>query len=77
VVTDGEVEARAIALARDLAAGPQQAIEFIKEAVLEGMGLPLEQGLLLERKSFQLLFASADKTNGIRARLDRKEPRFG
>lgn len=77
VVRDGEVEARAIALACDLTAGPQQAIEFIKEAVLEGMGLPLEQGLQLERKSFQLLFASADKTSGIQARLDRKEPRFG
>jgi enoyl-CoA hydratase len=77
VVADGEVEVRAIALACDLAGGPQQAIEFIKEAVLEGMNLSLEQGLQLERKSFQLLFASADKAIGIRARLDREEPRFG
>ncbi len=76
VVADGEVEGRAVALACGLAGGPQQAIEFIKEAVLAGMDLPLEQGLQLERKSFQLLFASADKASGIHARLDRKEPRF-
>ena len=76
LVADAEVEPRAITLASGLARGPQQAIAFIKEAVLEGMNLPLEQGLQLERKSFQLLFASADKQRGIAARIAREEPRF-
>jgi enoyl-CoA hydratase/carnithine racemase len=76
IVADAQVEARALALACGLASGPQQALEFIKEAVAEGMNLPLDQGLQLERKSFQLLFGSADKRIGIQARLDRNEPQF-
>jgi len=77
VLHDAEVETRALALAAQLAQGPQQALQFIKEAVIEGMNLPLQQGLQLERKSFQLLFATADKTEGIRARLDKRAAVFG
>lgn len=76
VVPDAEVETRALALAQQMAEGPQQALQFIKEAVLQGMHLPLEQGLQFERKSFQLLFATADKTEGIRARLEKRAPQF-
>ncbi|WP_077033363.1 enoyl-CoA hydratase-related protein [Pelomonas sp. KK5] len=76
VVADEQVEARALEIAGQLARGPQQAIEFIKEAVIGGMNLPLDQGLQLERKSFQLLFASPDKRTGIQARLDRRTPSF-
>ena len=76
VVEDAEVATRAMNLARHLSSGPQQALQFIKEAVLEGMNLPLTQGLLMERKSFQLLFATGDKTEGIRARLDKRKPVF-
>lgn len=65
VVPDAEVEARVLALAGQLAQGPQQAIRFIKEAVLQSMHLPLDQGLQFERKSFQLLFDTTDKTEGM------------
>ncbi|WP_394790692.1 enoyl-CoA hydratase-related protein [Rhodoferax sp.] len=76
VLPDDQVEARALALAQQLAAGPQQALRFIKEAVLQGMQLPLEQGLQFERKSFQLLFATENKTEGIRARLEKRAAQF-
>lgn len=77
VAPDAQVEPRAVALAAQLARGPQQALQFIKEAVIGGMNLPLDQGLQLERKSFQLLFATADKSEGIRARLDKRPAKFG
>lgn len=77
VVPDAEVEPRALALAVQMAKGPQQALQFIKEAVVDGMNLPLDQGLQLERKSFQLLFATTDKIEGIRARLEKRPPKFG
>jgi enoyl-CoA hydratase len=77
VVPDAEVEARAQQLAQQLAALPTMSLQFIKEAVIEGMNLPLDQGLQFERKSFQLLFSTADKTEGIRARLEKRQPRFG
>ncbi|MBI3368105.1 MAG: enoyl-CoA hydratase/isomerase family protein [Burkholderiales bacterium] len=76
VVPDAQVEPRALALARQLAQGPQQALQFIKEAVIGGMNVPLEQGLQMERKSFQLLFATGDKAEGIRARLEKRPARF-
>ena len=77
VVPDDEVEPRALALACDMAALAPLALRYIKEAVIGGMNLPLDQGLQLERKSFQLLFATPDKTEGIRARIDKRAPRFG
>ena len=76
IVADAEVESRALALAAQLAQGPQQALRYIKEAVLQGMQLPLDQGLQFERKSFQLLFATGDKTEGIRARLGKRPSLF-
>lgn len=76
VVSDDQVEATALELASQLARGPQQAIRHIKEAVLEGMNLPLQQGLQMERKLFQLLFDTHDKSEGIRARLDKRPARF-
>ena len=77
LVADDQVEPCAIALAAKLAQGPQLALQFIKQAVIEGMNLPLQQGLEFERKSFQLLFATGDKAEGIRARLEKRPARFG
>ena len=73
---DDEVEARALALAGELAALPPLSLRFIKEAVLEGMDGGLAAGLRLERKSFQILFATEDKSEGIRARLEKRSAQF-
>jgi enoyl-CoA hydratase len=43
---------------------------------LQSMSSDLESGLRFERKSFQILFATHDKTEGIRARLDKRAPAF-
>jgi enoyl-CoA hydratase len=75
-VDDDAVEPRALALATRIAAMPVTAVRFIKEAVLNSMNSTLDQGLQMERKSFQLLFDSPDKTEGIRARLEKRPPRF-
>ncbi|WP_322013639.1 enoyl-CoA hydratase-related protein [Paraburkholderia sp. J12] len=76
VVDDAAVEPRALALAKQLAALPVLAVRSIKEAVLESMAGTLDAGLRFERKSFQLLFATSDKTEGIRARLEKRPARF-
>ena len=74
---DDEVEPRALAMAGEMAALPALALRYIKEAVIGSMNLPLDQGLQFERKSFQLLFATPDKTEGMRARLEKRPARFG
>lgn len=76
VVADEEVDARAYKLAHQLARGPQQAIRSIKQSVLQSMSVPLQEGLEFERKAFQLLFATNDKTEGIRARLEKRDAKF-
>jgi len=76
LVDDAFVETRAVAIATQLVALPVLSLRFIKEAVIEGMNLSLEQGLQFERKSFQLLFSTADKTEGMRARLEKRTPVF-
>ena len=76
VVPDGEVFDRALAVARTIAALPPLAILQIKEAVLAGEDSSLEAGLLLERKAFQLLFATHDQKEGMRAFLDKRKPEF-
>jgi enoyl-CoA hydratase len=77
VVDDEAVERRALDLATRLAGLPVLAVRYIKEAVLESMHGTLEAGLRFERKSFQLLFATDDKTEGIRARLEKRPAHFG
>ena len=77
LLDDDRVEARALALATQLAALPATALRFIKEAVIDSMNGSLEQGLRLERRSFQVLFDSPDKREGIRARLEKRAARFG
>ena len=76
VLPADEVEGRALQMAQELSAGPQLAIQSIKKVVIEGMSLPLEQGLDYERKAFQLLFSTQDKVEGMRARLEKRPAKF-
>ncbi|MGF1502827.1 MAG: enoyl-CoA hydratase-related protein [Paracoccaceae bacterium] len=75
-VPDGEVLEAAIKLAVSIARMPPLAARFVKEAVVQGENASLEAGLLLERRAFQLLFSSADRTEGMRAFLEKRRPEF-
>ena len=76
VVPDAEVVDTALMIARDIARLPPLAVIQIKEAIVAGEDASLETGLMLERKAFQLLFASADKREGMQAFLDKRKPDF-
>ena len=76
VVPDGEVEASAVKMAKDIARLPPLAVMSIKEAVLASEDTGLDAGLMLERKAFQLLFASQDKREGMAAFFDKRKPDF-
>lgn len=75
-VADAQVEPQALRLAQQMAALPALSLRFIKEAVLQSMNGDLDAGLRFERKSFQLLFSTQDKTEGIRARLEKRPAVF-
>jgi enoyl-CoA hydratase/carnithine racemase len=76
VTGDGEVLDRALALAREIAALPPLAVAQIKEVVLAGQDISLDAALMLERKAFQLLFASADQKEGMRAFIEKRPAQF-
>lgn len=76
VVADTDVQARALELAVLIARRPPLAVTQIKEVLLAGADAALDTGLMLERKAFQLLFASRDQKEGMHAFLDKREPEF-
>jgi enoyl-CoA hydratase len=76
LVPDDEVLDRAIALAKKISYLPPLAVRQIKEVLLAGQDASLETALMLERKSFQLLFASEDQKEGMRAFLEKRRPSY-
>lgn len=55
---------------------PPKAIRAIKRTLAQGADLPLQEALALENREFLLLFDTADKTEGMRAFLEKRKPRF-
>ena len=71
----GEAYANASQWAGRHAAGPSLAFAAAKRA-LAAADRPLEEGLRVEREAFVALFATRDQEEGMRAFLDKREPRF-
>lgn len=67
VVPDGEVYEQAAAWAARLAAGPAIALRAAKESVDVGLETDIDSGLAVERNWFAGLFATEDRTTGMRS----------
>jgi enoyl-CoA hydratase len=76
VVDGANLAAEAEALAETIAAKGPIALRFIKEAVNKGLDLTLEQGLRLEADLYFLTHTTADRTEGIKAFLGKRPPKF-
>ena len=76
VVPHDKLASEAETLARNIASKAPVALRYIKEAVNKGMDLTLEQGLRLEADLYFLLHTTVDRTEGIRAFLEKRPPRF-
>jgi enoyl-CoA hydratase/carnithine racemase len=67
---------RAKELARAAAKMPIKALRAIKRVLAQGADLPLDAALALENREFLLLFDTFDKTEGMRAFLEKRKPIF-
>ncbi|MFH1329341.1 MAG: enoyl-CoA hydratase-related protein [Actinomycetota bacterium] len=74
VVSDGEVEAEALRLARDLAAGPTRALGAAKR--LLRLEAPLETQMEMEARAIVDAAQGDDGLEGIAAFLEKREPHF-
>jgi len=63
-------------LAQTVAAKGPIALRYLKEAVNKGMDMTLEQGLRLEADLYFLLHTTADRTEGIKAYLEKRPPEY-
>jgi enoyl-CoA hydratase/carnithine racemase len=75
-VAAGEVMTEAMALAKTIAAKSRMNIARSIRAVNEGMELPFNKAMTLERELFGELCATEDKREGVAAFLEKREAAF-
>jgi enoyl-CoA hydratase len=66
--------AAAVAIAAEIAAKAPVALRMAKEAVNHAYELPLAEGIHLERRLFNMLFATADQKEGMAAFVAKRPP---
>ncbi len=66
--------AAAVAVAAEIAAKSPIALRIAKEAVNHAFELPLAEGVHLERRLFNMLFATADQKEGMAAFVAKRPP---
>lgn len=76
LVEPAQLLPRAMELARKAARMPPKAVQATRRVLRQGADLPLDAALALEHREFLLLFDTADKTEGMRAFLDKRKPMF-
>lgn len=75
VTEDDQTIPTAIQMAQSLAKMPPIALQQIKVALMSE-DVPLNAGLTLERKAFQLLFSTEDKNEGVQAFIEKRKPSY-
>ncbi len=68
--------AAAVAVAAEVAARSPIALRIAKEAVNHAFELPLAEGIHLERRLFNMLFATADQKEGMAAFVEKRAPNW-
>jgi len=72
----GELLERAMEAARKWATAPTRAIAAAKKALNSGAGLPVDQGLLVEREAFNESFKTGDAREGVAAFIAKRKAEF-
>jgi len=76
VVPQGELIARAEAIARKIIANAPLAVQYAMEAVNHGLDMTLAEGLYLEATLFGVCCATEDKKEGTTAFLEKRPAQF-
>lgn len=76
VVPHAQLSSEIMKLARKLCERPPLALQMIKEAVNYGLQMDLASAIRLEARIFNILFNSEDKSEGMKAFLEKRKPVF-
>lgn len=76
IVEPETATARAIDLAKEIAARAPLAMQQAKAVVKAAFDLPHEAHLAFERQAFSLLFSTDDKQEGVAAFLEKRKPKW-
>ena len=76
IVNDGSTAIRARELATRIAAQGPIAVRYAKEAIRQGLDMPLEQALRYETDLTIILQSTEDRAEGVRAFLEKRPPHF-
>jgi enoyl-CoA hydratase len=76
VVPQADLTAAVDALAAELEGCAPISIAGAKRAIDEGLGVPLAQGLELERRCYETTLATEDRQEGLRAFAEKRAPRY-
>jgi len=76
VVPPDKLKSSAMDMATEISLRGPVALRYTKEAVHRGMDMALEQGLRLEADLYLLIHTTNDRTEGIKAFLEKRAPLF-
>lgn len=76
VVDQASLSSEVEAAANTIVGKAPWALQYVKEAVNKGLDLTLEQGLRLEADLYFLLHTTSDRTEGIKAFLQKRKPEY-
>ena len=76
VVPPGELETAAGRLAEEIAGAGPLAVAEAKAAIDQGLQVPLAQGLVIERRHYEVVLTSADRDEGLAAFAEKRAPVF-
>lgn len=74
VVPQAQLMQEAAAMAARIAANAPLAVRAVKRVVYQGLDVPLQHGLAMERYAFGLLYSSADRIEGRKAFAEKRKP---